>query len=208
VDSLENDMIPRLPLFLTLLLMASSAPIPTFAQQDNSLGVVARQLRAEKKSDTSPALVFTNDNLPPPKPDEAISVLSTPQETTIAPAKSAVSEEKSAPKEESPTKPGEPGEDKVKTQDFWQSRFTRARLDVARAKEHEQLSEDELNLLQIRQVRELDPMAKDDLDAQVKAKQSEVDVNTATTEAAQKALDELAKQFEASGAPEDWSKTD
>ena len=72
----------------------------------------------------------------------------------------------------------------------------------------QQLSEDELNLLQIQQAREIDPAVKADLAAKVQAKQSEVDVNKATTEAAQKALDDLEKEFKDSGAPDDWSQTD
>jgi hypothetical protein len=79
---------------------------------------------------------------------------------------------------------------------------------VAKAKEHQQLSEDELNLLQIQQVRELDSMAKDALNAKVQSKQSEIDVNAAATEAAQKVLDDLSKEFKDSGAPDDWSQTD
>ena len=79
---------------------------------------------------------------------------------------------------------------------------------MAKAKELQQLSEDELNLLQIQQVRELDSMAKQDLTAKVQAKQSEVDVNKATTDAAQKALNHLDKEFKDSGAPDDWSQTD
>jgi hypothetical protein len=54
----------------------------------------------------------------------------------------------------------------------------------------------------------LDPNAKADLTAKVQDKQSEVDVNRATTEAAQKALDDLEKAFQDSGAPDDWSQTD
>jgi len=79
---------------------------------------------------------------------------------------------------------------------------------LAKAKELQQLSEDELNLLQIQQVREIDPVAKADLTAKVQAKQSEVGLNTAATDAAQNALDDLEKEFKASGAPDDWSQTD
>ena len=79
---------------------------------------------------------------------------------------------------------------------------------MARAKEQEQLSEDELNLLQIQQAREMDPLTKQDLDSKVQAKQSEVDVNKAATDAAQKNLDDLAKEFKDSGAPDDWSQTE
>ena len=79
---------------------------------------------------------------------------------------------------------------------------------MARAKEHQQLTEDELYLLQIQQVRELNSMAKEDLNTRVQAKQSEVEVNKTATEAAQKALSELDDRFKDSGAPDDWSQTD
>ncbi len=191
--------------------MALSA-IAAHSQQDLSLGALARQIRAEKKSEPKPALIITNDNLPSPKPNEAVSTLSISLEPEIvASVKStATAETPASKKEDNEAKPKESdsGDDNVKTQDYWQSKFRAARIDVARAKEQEQLSDDELNLLQIREVRELDPMAKDDLSAQVQAKQSEVDVNRAATDAAQKALEELTKEFESSGAPEDWSKTD
>ena len=52
------------------------------------------------------------------------------------------------------------------------------------------------------------PSAKADFTAKVQAKQSEVDVNTATTQAAQKALDDLMQEFKDSGAPEEWSQTE
>jgi hypothetical protein len=201
----------KLSLPTLALLMALSA-IAAHSQQDLSLGALARQIRAEKKSEPKPALIITNDNLPSPKPNEAVSTLSISLEPEIvASVKStATAETPASKKEDNEAKPKESdsGDDNVKTQDYWQSKFRAARIDVARAKEQEQLSDDELNLLQIREVRELDPMAKDDLSAQVQAKQSEVDVNRAATDAAQKALEELTKEFESSGAPEDWSKTD
>jgi hypothetical protein len=62
--------------------------------------------------------------------------------------------------------------------------------------------------LQIQQVREIDPDLKAQLTAKVQDKQSEVDVNKATTEAAQKALDDVEKAFQDSGAPEDWNQTE
>src|SRR5208283_3896408 len=123
----------------------------------------------------------------------------TPPPTTPKPATPPSSEETSS-------KPPESPEDKVKTRDYWQGKFKAARQDVAKAKEQQQLGEDELNLLQIQQVREIEPSAKADLTAKVQAKQSEVDTNKAATEAAQRALDDLEKIFKDSGAPEDWSQ--
>jgi ribosomal protein L19E len=95
-----------------------------------------------------------------------------------------------------------------RTREFWQDKFKAGRADLAKAKQQLQLSEDEFDLLQIQQVRELDTQAKADLTAKLQAKQSEVDVNKAAAEAAQKALDALEKELKDSGAPEDWSQTD
>lgn len=208
-DGSVRQRIMRRNLLTTLALLVVASPLLALPQQNESLGAVARQLRTEKKTEPKPAAVFTNDNLPAPKPDEAISSVGLPPEPqSTPPAKSESKTEIAASKEEPASHPPETQEDKARTRDYWQERFKAARRDVAKAKEHEQLSEDELSLLQIRQVRELDPMAKDDLSAQVQAKQSEVDVNKVATDAAEKALDDLTKEFEASSAPEDWSKTD
>jgi hypothetical protein len=113
-----------------------------------------------------------------------------------------------APSQETASKQSESPDNSPKTREYWQEKFKAARQDLAKAKELQQLSEDELNLLQIQQVREIDPVAKADLTAKVQAKQSEVGLNTAATDAAQNALDDLEKEFKASGAPDDWSQTD
>ena len=177
-------------------------------QQDESLGNVARQLREQKANDSRKATkVFTNDNLPEPKFGEPISTSPAPPEPPT-PKPSATTIATTQPAEEAAPKPHESEGDKIKTRDYWQDRFKAARLDVARAKEHAQLAEDELYLLQIQQVRELDSMAKGELTTKVQAKQSEVDVDKAATEAAQKALSDLNKIFQESGAPDDWSQTD
>jgi hypothetical protein len=189
-----------------------SAALPIFAQpqQQESLGDLARQLRTQKEAETKKATkVYTNDNLPAPVSGEALNWLPpTPEDkpkpastTTAQPAPSPSSEETSSKQSESP-------ENTPKTRDDWQEKFKAARRDLAKAKEQQQLSEDELNLLQIQQVREIDPAAKAALTAQVQAKQSEVDVNSAATDAAQKDLDDLEKEFKASGVPDDWSQTD
>ena len=199
----------RTRLLLTIFLWGAALPVLAQPPQQESLGDVARQVRAQKDTDAKKtARVFTNDNLPAPVPGEAITSLppttgnpSTPAPTTSTPAAPPSSEETSNKK---PVTPG----DKVKTRDYWQGKFKAARRDLAQAREEQALSEDELNLLQIQQVREMDPGAKADLTAKVQAKQSEVDTNKATVDAALKALDDLEKEFRDSGAPEDWSKTD
>ena|ERR1019366_3337860 len=182
-----------------------SAGLPLFAQaqQQEPLGDVARQIRAEKENGARKAAkVFTNDNLPPPNPLEPVS-----QSPPLAdePAKTAA---KSSLSPTADANDNKKTEDKTESRDYWQDRFKAARRDLAKAKEQQQLSEDELNLLQIQQVRELNAGARTDLTTQVEAKQSEVNVNRATTGAAKKALDNLENEFKESGAPDEWRPAD
>jgi len=196
-------------LLLTFLLLMAALPVFAQSQQEEPLGDVARQIRERKENEGRKAVkVFTNDNLPEPKSGEAISSLPLPPEKPSVPTQDISKPATPQSAEETGSKSQESANDRIKTRDYWQERFKAARLDVAKAKEHEQLSEDELNLLQIQQVRELNQGAKDDLTAQVQAKQSEVDINKTSTDAAQKTLDDLNKKFKESGAPDDWSQTD
>jgi hypothetical protein len=199
----------RTTLLFTILLLSAVLPLAAQPPQQESLGDLARQLREQHDKDAKKATkIFTNDNLPAPKPGEAISSSPAPPENPPTPAPTTSKPATPPSSEETSSKPPESPEDKVKTRDYWQGKFKAARQDVAKAKEQQQLGEDELNLLQIQQVREIDPALKADLTAKVQAKQSEVDVNKATTDAAQKTLDDLEKLFKDSGAPEDWSQTE
>jgi len=92
------------------------------------------------------------------------------------------------------------------TKEYWQARFKSARARLAESQERQQLAEDELNLLQIQDARELNPDAKAELGAKVKTKEDDVSKNRAATEEAQRALDDLVREFQASGAPEEWSQ--
>lgn len=197
----------RTHLLITIFLLTTALPLVAQSQQQDSLGDVARQLRAQHAKDAKRATkVFTNDNLPAPVFGEPVTkMLPTPENTSPPAQAKSVTPPTS---EVASNKEAEAPEDKEKTRDYWQERFRAARRDVARAKEQQQLSEDELNLLQIQQAREMNSIAKEDFTAKVQAKQTEVDVNTAATEAAQKALSDLEKEFKDSGAPEDWSQTD
>ena len=204
----ERTINTKTLLFVSLLLTVA-LPMIARPQQDQPLGTVARQLREQKANDTRKATkIFTNDNLPEPKFGEPISTSPAPLEPPSAPPKTASNPATPPPADETTAKPHASEEDKVKTRDYWQERFKAARSDVARAKEHQQLAEDELYLLQIQQVRELNTIAKEDLNTKVQAKQSEVDVDKAATEAAQNVLRDLNKIFNESGAPDDWSQTD
>jgi hypothetical protein len=201
----------RITLLFTVFLLSVALPLVARPQQQESLGDVARQIRNQKDKDKDAkkaVKVFTNDNLPAAKPGEAVSSPpatadnpAKPDETTSKPATPPPAEGTGSKKPESP-------DDKLHDRDYWQGKFKAARQDLANAKSRQQLAEDELNLLQIQQVREIDPTTKADLTTKVQNKQSEVDVNKATTDAAQKNLDDLVKEFKDSGAPDDWSKTD
>jgi hypothetical protein len=99
-------------------------------------------------------------------------------------------------------------EDKMKTKAYWQSKFSPARAALAKAEEEQQLAQDELSLLQLQQARELDPNVQQDLAGQIKDRQAELDAKKAAMAKAKKALEALQEEFKASGAPEDWSKTE
>jgi len=191
-----------------LILLASSVVIA------QSLGDLARQERAKRAKETKKAVKVVTDEDLPPRPVEEPKATTSPSESADQPAEQPTEqatkppatppEEASAPLPAEEPKP----EDKQKTRDYWQGRFKAAKQRIADAEELQRLAEDELSLLQIQQARELSPDAKSDLDAQVKAKSAEVDDKRAQTAKAQKALEDLEKDFKESGAPEDWSKTD
>jgi hypothetical protein len=198
---------------MLLIVVGLSAALPLLAKaEQESLGDFARQLREQQEKESKkPGKVFTNDNLPARPPwDEGPTAASglpeapageqksNPTQPTTKPSSPEPAEEKSSVGPESPEK-------KIKTRDYWQARFKEARGKLARAREEQQLVEDELNLLQIQQARELDPNAKQALDAKGRDKQAEVDTKRTATDAAQKALNDLEREFKESGAPEDWS---
>ena len=198
----------RTTTLFTILVLGACLPLPAQSQQP-SLGDVARQIRAQRDKDAKKAAkTYTNDNLPTRPPEEVAAPKPAPDEPAATagqgaskPAAPTTSAEGNSQTPESPQ--SQPG-----TREYWQAKFRAARKDLAQSKELQQISEDELNLLQIQQAREMNSSVKADLTAKVEAKQSEVNINRATTEAAQKTLDDLEKAFKDSGAPEDWSQTD
>jgi hypothetical protein len=195
---------------ILLLVVGLSVALPLFAEpEQESLGNLARQFREQReKEGKKPVKVFTNDNLPsPPAWEKAPTAVPGPPEAPAGEKANPVQPAANPPESaEQKTSVGpESPEDKVKTRDYWQAKFSQARAKLARAREQEQLVEDELNLLQIQQARELDPNTRQELEAKVRDKQAEVDTKRAATDAAQKALTDLENEFKESGAPEDWS---
>jgi hypothetical protein len=189
---------------LTASLLGISILAGTGLLSAQSLGEVAREQRA-KREKNPPTKVWTNDNIPKvariePAPSSPESAPPVPE--TAPPAAEGAPPGAPAASSEAPA------EDKKRTEEYWRGRFKAARAQLADAEERQHLAEDELNLLQIQETRELDPAANQALGAKVVAKSAEVDQARAVTEKAQKALDNLQKEFDTSGAPADWSKTD
>ena len=79
---------------------------------------------------------------------------------------------------------------------------------LASMEEQQRLAEDELSLLQVQQARELSPDEQGQLESNAKTASATLEARRAETAKARKELEDLEKEFKASGAPADWSKTD
>lgn len=168
------------------------------AAASQSLGEIARELRKERAAQPHQAVkVYTNDNVA--RASRAETAPSPTVET--APAAAERRETEASP---SPQPKEHPTEKAIKTKEYWEAKFRGAGAALARAKEEQQLVEDEISLLQIQQVRELDPNLSKKLRGQISNKTDELEIKRQAARKAQKALDELNKEFEASGAPENW----
>ena len=209
-------MITRISAFSFVVAITS---LPLLAAPQQSLGDLARQLRQQQlKAGLKTTKVYTNDNLPAYPPDEtraaASGMSSTPALSSSDKAQAerdashAAGETSKAPETgQAANEPAKP-ENKEGTKEYWQSRFKTARARLADAEERQQLAEDELNLLQIQDARELNATTKAELADKIKAKEVEVSGSRAATEKAQKTLEDLENEFKASGAPDEWSETE
>jgi hypothetical protein len=209
-------MITRICVFSFVVAITS---LPLLAAPQQSLGDLARQLRQQQlKAGLKTTTVYTNDNLPARPPDEtraAASGMSSTPATSSSEQAQAERDSGHAAKQTSKTpetgqaasEPEKP-ESKKGTKEYWQNRFKSARARLADAEERQQLAEDELNLLQIQDAREIDPTAKAELADKIKPKENEVSGSRAATEEAQKTLEDLQDEFKASGAPDEWSETE
>jgi hypothetical protein len=208
-------MITRICVFSFVMALTS---LPLLAAPQESLGDVARQLRQQQdKAGQKTTKVYTNDNLSGRKADEGRAAAGTSRTPAATPSEQAQAEGESpqpakqtsqAPETGQAATKSEKPEEKNETKEYWQARFKSARAQLADARERQQLAEDELNLLQIQDARELDPNLKAELAGKIKAKEDEVSQKRAATEEAQKALEDLQKGFQASGAPDEWSETE
>jgi vacuolar-type H+-ATPase subunit I/STV1 len=207
-------MMTRICVFSFLMALAS-LPLPASPQE--SLGDLARQQRQEQvKAGQKTTKVYTNDNLPGRKRDEsgeaASGVSSTPAATASVQAQperdflQAAKQTNQASESAQPATKSEKREDKHGTKEYWQARFKSARARLADAEERQQLAEDELNLLQIQDARELDSDLKAELAGKIKAREDEVSQKREATEQARSAFEDLQKEFQASRTPEEWSQ--
>ena len=210
----REDMITRTCAFSFVIAITS---LPLRAGPQQSLGDLARQLRQQQlKAGLKTAKDDTNDNLPARNPDEGRAAASgassataaTPSEQAQAEREPPQAAEQTGQVPETRQTANKPEKPENKTKEYWRVRFKSARAQLADAKEGQQLAEDELNLLQIQDARELDPNVKTELAAKIKAKEDEVSQRRAATEEARKALEDLQNEFQASGAPDEWSETE
>jgi hypothetical protein len=173
---------------------------------EQSLAEAARQAKQQRAKETKKVVkVFTNDNLPAPAPWETV----TPS-PVIAKSKpeSEAGPEQAGSAVKSSERAAEKSEDKRKTKEYWQGEFTAARSKLASAESALSLAQDELSLLQIQQAREIAPDVQSQVATKIAAKQSEIATLQSQVEKARQALDNLQKEFDASGAPAEWGQTE
>lgn len=92
------------------------------------------------------------------------------------------------------------------TKPYWQARFQAVRQQLRTAMEEQKLSENELNLLKLQQLRTLNPNLQSELTAQIVAKQQEVATDKEAVGKAHAELDQLQKELQGSGSPAEWAK--
>jgi chromosome segregation ATPase len=193
--------------------------LPLVAAPQQTLGDLARQLRQQQvKAGLKTTTVYTNDNLPARPPDETRAAASGTSSTpAISSSEKAQAEQDSshaagetgkAPEAGQPANEPKKAENEKGTKEYWQSRFKSARARLADAEERQQLTEDELNLFQIQDARELSFTEKAELADKIKAKEGEVAEARAKAEEAQKTLQDLQDEFKARRAPDEWIETE
>lgn len=101
------------------------------------------------------------------------------------------------------TAPAPPIAAKPGTKAYWRVKLERAQQQLRDAKERESLAGNELRLLQIEQVRTLDPNAQAGLGAEISAKQDEVKAAQQAVEAAESNLEDVKERMKVIGASED-----
>ncbi len=195
---------------LGVLLFPVAATTPA-----QSLGEVARQYRKEReareKKGQVPVKVFTNDDIARMPP---IAILKSSMQATSSPEMEP--SPPSPPPEAAtggaqagaPAAPPDEARSREKSKEYWQARFRAARARLTHAKEEQTLVEDELHLLQVQQARELNPERSRKLNGRIDASTVELEAKSAATEKAQRAMDQLEKEFKDSGAPQEWIQKD
>jgi DNA repair exonuclease SbcCD ATPase subunit len=186
-----------------LLLVLAASPCPA-----QSLGEIARELRQQKKESKQPVKVFTNDNLPPPSPWEPVTMGSSP--STVKAEKELQEQPAGGQENKEIEVPPEKKDGKKESTEELEAQLKTARQELASAQEQQQLSEDELNLLQLQQAREggLDSELHAQIQEKIDAKQTEVETKRAVTAKAQEKVDEIAKKLEELRADKDGGNSE
>jgi hypothetical protein len=94
------------------------------------------------------------------------------------------------------------------SEEYWRLRFKAAREALAHAQEARQLAEDELGLLQSQQAHDWGTPAAASADSRIEEKRNEVASKREAESEAQQQLEALEKEFQQSGAPDEWNKPD
>jgi hypothetical protein len=210
-DAITQTLRSRLsPVLLGVLLVSIAAATPA-----QSLGEIARQYRqeqeAKQKKGEVPVKVFTNDDIARMPPiailKSSIQAPSSPEAKPSAPAQPPEAAVSGTPTGTPPPASGK-AISRKESKEYWQARFRGARDRLAHAIEEQKLVEEELHLLQIQQARELNPERSRKLNGRIDASTVELEGKSVATEKAQRAMDQLEKEFKDSGAPQDWIQKD
>jgi len=182
-----------------LMVLVLGFAAPGLLEAGQSLGDFARQQRLRRDRHTVKNLrEFTNDNLPPPTPWEAVTSVGI--ETTPAVAEASAPETAQGAATTEPQKT----EDKKQTKEYWEAKFQAVQQKLAQAEELQQLSEDELSLLRLQQGREIGSDVQREIGSKIASKLLEVENGRSEVLRARQELDTLEKEFAESGAPKDW----
>jgi hypothetical protein len=191
----------KLTLLSVLVLLAAGLAVAA----EQSLGDMARQIRQGRSKETRKAVKsYTNDNMPPPAPWEEVS----PSQEGAKATPKADAEPKEAAPASTPAGPTAETPESQRTKEYWQDKFSTTRRELADEESAQRLAQDELSLLQIQQARELDPEIQGQVAVKIQAKQADLTAIQARVDVAQKALDDLQREFDASGAPAEWGQAE
>ena len=99
-------------------------------------------------------------------------------------------------------------EDKKRDRNYWQERFKKARAHLADVERDHELLEMELTLRQTAAAREVDSLRRASHQTEIDSKSAAAEAHKKDVAEAHEKLEKLQKEFEESGVPPEWSKTE